>query len=379
MANDLSQIIPLIFAQGMMALRETCVMPRVVNTSYSTDAARKGDTVRVPLPSPVPATDIVPANISPDPGDLAPPAALIPMKHWKEAPFQLSDKDIADAVADVVPMQVSESIKAIAAAVDSQILGNDPSDPSGYMQIGGSHGTAGTTPFATDAGDATQCAKILNVQLAPMRDRRFVLDPEAQANALNIRAFQDYSWSNAVDVIQGGDISQQRLGFDWFMDQLIPLHTSGNRTGATVAGAEVVGAATITVSGGTGSINPGDVFQIAGDSTYYSVSVDATNVWTIHPTLKVATSGGEAITFVNASATDSPQSLAIHRDCIGFASRLLLDEDSGLGNRQSAVDPVSGLALTLEVKREHYRTRWAFSLLWGSQVVRPELGCRLWG
>jgi hypothetical protein len=87
-----------------------------------------------------------------------------------------------------------------------------------------------------------------------------------------------------------------------------------------------------------------------------------------------------AVTVKGTSGTTYPQSLAFHRDCFAFASRPLIDETDGLGNIiTSAVDPVSGLALRLEVSREHKRTRWSFDLLWGSQCVRPELGCRLWG
>lgn len=44
--NDLSKVVDKLLAQGLLALRGTCVMPRLVNSDYSNLAAQQGATAK---------------------------------------------------------------------------------------------------------------------------------------------------------------------------------------------------------------------------------------------------------------------------------------------------------------------------------------------
>lgn len=375
--NTLTEVIPRLLAQGLLALRQNCVMPSMVNNDYSTMAAEKGAAINVPIPSAVTAVPVTHAVTAPEPGSSVPTSAVITLDQWYEAAFFLSDKDLAEAISGVIPMQASEAIKALGNNVDSAIM-------TLYKKIYGFAGSPGTTPFSVSTVEATEARKVLNNQLAPLDSRRFVIDPDAEANALGLRAFQDMSFSGSAEGIREGKINR-KLGFDWFMDQNAPRHTTGSQNGAytTNNAGYALGVKTVTTITGAGTIAIGDQFTIAGDSQVYVATalMAAAGALAFEPGLKVVIpAAATAITVKGTASTIYAQNLAFHRDCFAFASRPLADNTDGLGNLiQAAVDPVSGLTLRLEIVREHKRTRFSYDILYGCQCVRPELGVRLWG
>lgn len=374
MANDFLDITPKLLAGGLLALRQNAMTVRLVNRRYEEMAGEYGSTIDVPISSAIASQDVVPDNVPPSTADMAINTVPIPLDQWREAPFYLTDQDVLQINKNnLLPMQASEAVKSLANYVDNTVLGL-------YPEFYGIQGEGGTTPFGTGTTtDANQLRKILNVQLAPVGDRYAVLDPEAEANALEIRAFQDASWNGSIEGIQSG-LLKQKLGFLWYMNQNIPSHSAGAADGDyTVNGAHTVGDDTVAVTGGTGAFNRGDIITFAGDPQTYTVlvtSVAPATTLTIRPALRVAKSGGEAITPFG----DHVVNLGFHRDAIAFASRPLPRHGSQLGViNLSAVDPISGLALRIEVTHEHKRVRYSYDILFGCAVIRPEFGARLAG
>ena len=145
--NDLSKVVDKLLAQGLLALRGTCVMPRLVNSDYSNLAAQQGASIDVPIPSAIKAQAVTPGATSQDTGDISPVSATIKLDRWMEAPFYLTDKDLMEANRGVIPMQASEAVKAIANDVNATLL------------------------------DATNARKVLNRQLAPVNARRMCWTP----------------------------------------------------------------------------------------------------------------------------------------------------------------------------------------------------------
>ena len=392
MANSLASVTPKLLAQGLLALRQMAVMPQLVNRGYDAIAGNKGSSIDVPIPSAIVAQVVTPANTPPSTADSAPTSVNIPLNQWFEAPFYLSDQDMLVAMNGTIPMQASEAIKAIANNVDSYIMGL-------YKGVFGFAGTPGTTPFASDLVAFKDSMVALNKQLAPKRDRRVVLDPFAEGNAILVHNFlQSEQRGDQEGVLEG--MIGHKLGADWYMDQNVATQTPGIPGGTPVTAAAQVAGQTTVVTGAqlgfqnvgfvaltgltitTGFYNAGDIITIAGDLQTYAVLANATAngagsvTLSIAPALKLSPATAAAVTLKAAHTVN----MQFHRDAFAFATRPLADSAEGLGNLiTSAVDPVSGLTLRLEVSREHKRTRFSYDVLYGGALVRPELACRIAG
>lgn len=377
MANTITNVTPLLLAQGVMALRQNAIMTRLVNRSYESQAAQRGNVVQVPIPSAMTARTVTPSVTINSNVDFSPTAVNVTLDFWYEAPFQFSDSDVLSVSAGTDSMQASAAIKALVNEVDGYILGK-------HIRFYSFSGTAGTTPFATNISQAGTARRKLNQNLAPVDDRRVVLDPLAEAAALELSNILQFDQRGDQGGIINGTIGR-KLGMDWYMNQNVPTFTPGTGwvtgySASTVAGG--VGDTTLNILNATasGTVKIGDIFSFSGKD--YVVTANATASATVqfaisfYPGLAATIATGAAITVVGAAYTAN---LVFHRDAIAWASRPLLDI-AGVGNiMASDTDPISGLALRLETSRQFKQTTFSYDILGGANVIRRELGAKILG
>lgn len=369
--NTTTYIIPQLLAQGLLSLREQAIMPRFVNRAYETVAGEKGSTIDVPISSAIVAGAVTPSYVKPDDAGVSPTKISIALDQWWEAPFFLTDKEMLDVMSGSIPLQAQEAVKALANKVDILLL-------TLYKDVYGYAGVAGTTPFSTDVTEFLDARKVLNNQLAPLDPRYVVLNPDAEANALGLRAFQDASFRGDNAGINEGIIGR-KLGSTWFVDQNVLTHAVGTMsvpgTSAVTAGLKAV-----TVSTATGSYVVGDIVTLGTtDTQTYTITgvtdTAPTTAFTIEPAAKVTQTAGAILCKASHVAN-----MVFHRDAFALATRPFAGADPmGLGQFSSAVDPVSGLTLRLEVSREYKRTRFSYDILFGVKTVRAALAARLAG
>lgn len=397
MSNTLTPLIQTILARGLMVLRETCLMPRLVNLGYSPNPKQKGQTVEVPYSVAMAAYNVSPSNTLKPPTERIMYKRQITVDKWKGADFYLTDQERTQIMKenDFLPLQTQEALRALSNQINTDVLDL-------YKKVYGFVGTPGTTPFSsttdrTAAKDATLLSTKLTDQLCPAWNRSAVINTDAEAEALALPQFANFDKSGDRDVLALATLGK-KYNFDWFTETAIPKHTAGtckSLTGTLAVSAESLDAETITTITSDNSaddgktIEPGDIITISGDSQTYAVTGSSTYTLSgtsgsqtisnlgITPGLKVATTGSETLTVKGDHAVN----LGFHPEAFALAIAPFEDDvvDKEITHMEYLRDLKTNLILRLEISRQYKQTIWEFDVLYGCELVRPEFAVRLAG
>lgn len=381
MANSFSNILPVAMAQSLKALREQAVISRLVNRDYAVAPKHQGDTINVGVPVAATVSDVTASATPIASQDVTPTKRTVTLNKWRKVNMNMTDKDVGMISEGQTPAQLSEMVRALANDVNTYIYTVAKNSFAGYQ------GTAGTNPFASSTAVIAAARKQLNVQLAPMHDRRVILNADAEEKALQLSDIARADARGNGQILADGQISRT-FGMDWYMDQLVVTHTAGTITTGLIAKAATAVAAglktfvaTTAASTGACALLEGDVIAINGHTATYTLRAAATQAsassdvtLVFEPALERALVGSEAIT-VKATHVCN---LVFQKDAIVFASRPL-DDLSESGNIFSVPDPQTGIVLRGELVRQHKQTVFELDILYGATVVRPEYGVTLAG
>jgi hypothetical protein len=355
-------------AMGLKTLREKLALVFIANRDYENEitAAKRFATVNVSVPAAVATRTVAPDVVPPAVTAVTPTSIPVTLSQWKEAPFAMDDKGLSQVDRGIVPMQAAEAAKALANGIEDYLWSLSPA-------FYGFAGQSGVTPFQTDLGAYLDARNVGNKQLMDVDPRYVVLSSDAEAAALGLRAFQDASFRGDTAGITEGIIGR-KLGALWVMSQRVPTHTAGTGSGYLVnnGAGYAAGIKTITVDTGSGTLLAGDIFSFASHSNTYTVvsTVGGGTVTSItfEPGLAIAILDNDPIT----KRASFVENLLIQRDAMTFAMAPLQDtvQVPGATLQAVAIDEVSGLALRLEVSRQHRQVQWSYDALYGGSIVR---------
>lgn len=279
-----------------------------------------------------------------------------------------------------------------------------------YKQVYNHVGTPGTAPAT--ALTYLQAGQKLSESATPLDDRCVIIDPRTQAATVNGLSALFNSQGRLKDQYEKGQMGKGTLGFDFYMSQNVPKHTTGSRVGTILVDGAVTteGSTTIHVDGLTGATNTfteGDLFTVAGvyavnpetketsgELQQFVVRAAATAAsnevdLTVSPALYTSASGGlqtisampadnAAVTVVGTASTIYPQNLAFHGDGITFASApLRVPNGVDFASRETMDNVSMRIVSDYDIINDVFLTR--MDVLWGIVVQRPEFCCRITG
>jgi hypothetical protein len=240
------------------------------------------------------------------------------------------------------------------------------------------HGTAGTTPFASTLGDAAQARKILDDNGAPATGRSLVINTSAGAALRTLAQLTKANEAGTSMTLRDGELLNLH-GFSVRESAQINHATAG--TGASYlineASGYAIGATSLTLDTGSGTILAGDIIAI-GNHKYVVKTALAANVVVIEsPGLVDAVANNATVT---VSAT-SARNIAFSSDALLLATRLPIfppEGDLAIDN-EIITDPRTGISFDLRVYPGDGMVLYRIHALWGWVAKKPEHAAILLG
>ncbi|WP_336717543.1 P22 phage major capsid protein family protein [Asaia bogorensis] len=280
------------------------------------------------------------------------------------------------------------------------------------------HNTDGSgNTISPTAATVLQGGAILTNNGVPEGTRRVAMvDPMTEARLVSGFSGLFNPQSKIGDQFETGLLSKNTLGFDWYRDQTIIKHSTGTLSGVTVNGAGQTGnMLSVSVgSGGSLTLNPGDVFTVAGVNavnyvtgaslgtprqfTYtgtgpLTIAGGSSGTVSVFPaitptgstpgaqvaygTVTAAPASGAALTMVNTAGETYRTNLLYVPEAFTMATAdLPMDSKQGVEMHRESYDGVSmRMAQQYNIMTDQFITR--LDVLCGMALLRPEWVVRM--
>lgn len=385
MANSLTNLLAPIYAAWDTVLRELIGYIPAVSLDAQAARASLGQTIYSPVVGAIVAADSTPGQLPPDTGDATIDTVSMTMTKSRHAPIRWTADEMLglENSGNFTPIMQERAAQAI------RTLINEVETDVGALAAKASraYGTAGQAPFGTInvLSDSAQVRKILDDNGAGRGDLQLVLGSSAMANLRGVQATLFKVNEAGTDAMLREGLAGRLHGFAIRDSAAAVSHTKGtgiNYLSDLVAG-YAVGATTIHVDTGTGTIIAGDVVTFAGDTNKYVVATGFAgdgdgDIVLAKPGLRAALANDVAMTVGNDYSTN----LAFARSAIVLATRLPATgggKADSADNAHTLTDPLTGLSMEVALYREYLRQHVQVRLVWGCQLVKPEAAAILLG
>lgn len=254
-----------------------------------------------------------------------------------------------------------------------------------YQGASRAHGTAGTTPFASNFNEIAELRQILVDNGMPLDGQTtLAINSSAGTKLRNLAQLQKVNEAGGEELLRRGELLNLQ-GMMLKESNGIAAHVKGTATGALVNGALAIGATAIVFDGATAGatgIKAGDVITFAADTVnkYVVVSgfVGAAGTITISgPGLRVAIPDNNAITVGGSYAGN----VAFHRSAAELVVRPPAQPFGGDAavDRMTVQDPFSGLIYEIAVYKGYGKVMFDVTTFYAAKVWKGDFVANLLG
>lgn len=404
MANNILTI-DMITREALRLFINSNALLRNVDRQYDDQFARTGakigDTLRIRLPNDY----TVRTGKTALPQDTNEQSTALTVATQKGVDLSFSSADRALSLDDYSERVLRPAMNKLAGAVALDLFSGVANTVPNMVWMGASGPESGALASPT-AETALEAGALLDQYSAPGNDRRIMLAPRSQARIVNTLMGLFNPQRKIGEQFETGAMSEDTLGFDWFMDQTAPIFTNPAAITATVNGANQVGT-TITVSALNEAVPAGTIITFAGVnsvnrvtnadngtlaqfvvtaaaaegatslSIYPAIVVPFTDPYgnnsTQYQTVVNSPANGAAINLVGPASTAYRQNLAFYRDAFTLATA---DLELPKGVHEASRAQWGGVSLRIvtqyNVMSDDFITR--LDILYGWAAPRPEWG-----
>jgi hypothetical protein len=309
----------------------------------------------------------------PDTGDETVSNVTITISKSKHAPIRFNGEETmglkgAGSYEALFQARAEEAIRKLVNTIEADLY------IEGKKFASRAFGTAATTPFATavDLTDLAEVALILDDNGCPTADRQIVLNNAAISK---LRGKQSglfkVNEAGSSDMLRNG-VTDRLEGFAVRQSGQVSSVTKG--TGASylvnLGAGYAVGATSIAIDTGSGTVLAGDFVTFAGDANKYVVKTGVAAAGSIvlqEPGLQATLADDVAMTVGGTTKSI----VAFDRAALCLLTRLPAMPDGGdEGEHATIIDPLTGIAFEFSQYGGYRLRHWEIGLAWGVGGVK---------
>ena len=269
--------------------------------------------------------------------------------------------------------QIAQAMRSITNAIEAELLGTI------YKGSSRAHGTAGTTPFGSGFNEMAEIRKILIDNGMPADNQAtLVINSAAGVKLRNLAQLQKASEAGGTDLLRRGTLLDLQ-GIMIKESAGVSAHTKGTGTSYQLSAARAVGATSIAVDTGSGTLLAGDIVTFAGTSDkYVANSALAGGSFTIgNPGLLYVEADNDAVTIGNNYTAN----VAFHRAAVELVVRPPEQPFGGDAavDRMTVQDPMSGLVYEIAMYKGYGKAMIDITTFYGAKVWKPDFVATLLG